>query len=201
MEDMFHIHVKDEIFGEDWLKSFATEVLDAKYEKTDVAEVMKGLTHLHAQQKADLPWVLKENKKMFYETLKIYPHKKVHIDIDSNAKPVHFMPHLVPWFHLKTFKKEDTRVRCISNSCQLNKVIRPKQYPLPIILDILRKHYRYKFFTKLDISMQYYMFELDNKSQDSCTIIIPFGKYKYLRLPMELTCSPDIAQAKLESVR
>ncbi len=54
MEDMFHIQVEDEIFGEDWLECFATEILDAKYEKTDVAEVMKGLTHLNTHQKADL---------------------------------------------------------------------------------------------------------------------------------------------------
>jgi hypothetical protein len=54
MEDMFHIHVKDKLFGEDWLECFSTEILDAKYEKTDVAEVVKGLTHLNAHQKADL---------------------------------------------------------------------------------------------------------------------------------------------------
>jgi hypothetical protein len=54
MEDMFHIQVKDEIFGEDWLECFATEILDAKYDKTDVAGVMKGLTYLNAHQKADL---------------------------------------------------------------------------------------------------------------------------------------------------
>ncbi len=54
MEGMFHIQVKDEIFGEDWLEYFATEILDAKYERTDVAEVVKGLTHLNAHQKADL---------------------------------------------------------------------------------------------------------------------------------------------------
>ena len=53
MEDMFHIQVKDKIFGEDWLECFATEILDAKYEKTDVAEVVKGVTHLNAHQKAD----------------------------------------------------------------------------------------------------------------------------------------------------
>ncbi len=51
MEDMIHIQVKDELFGEEWLKCFATEILDAKYEKTDVAEVIKGLTHLNAHQK------------------------------------------------------------------------------------------------------------------------------------------------------
>ncbi len=71
---------------------------------------------------------------------------------------------------------------------------------MPIITDILRKHSGYKFFTKLDVSMQYYMIELDKESQDLCTIIMPFGKYKYLRLPMGLKCSPDIAQAAMENV-
>jgi hypothetical protein len=96
MEDMFHIQVEDKIFGKDWLECFATEIWDAKYDKTDVAEVMKGLNHLNAHQKADLLQVLQENNKMFNETLGVYPHKKVHIDIDPNAKPVHSRPYTVP---------------------------------------------------------------------------------------------------------
>ncbi len=92
VEDMFHIQVKDEIFGEDWFECFATEILDAKYERTDVAEVIKGLTHLNAHQKADLLWVLRENNKIFNDSLGVYPHKKVHIDIDPNAKPGHSRP-------------------------------------------------------------------------------------------------------------
>ncbi len=165
---------------------------------------------------------------MFDGTLGVYPHKKVHIDIDPNAKPVHSRPYPVPQIQLKTFKmeldhlvrigvlapqqereraspsfiipKKDGRVCWISDLHQWNKVIRHKQYLLPIITDILRKRSGYKLFTKLDVSMQYYTFDLDKESQDLFTIITPFGKYKYLRLPMGLKCSPDIAQAAMENV-
>jgi hypothetical protein len=95
MEDMFHIQVEDKIFSEDWLECFATEILDAKYEKTDVVEFVKGLTHLNAHQKVDIIRVLQENNKMFDGTLGVYAHKKVHIDIDPNAKPVHSRPYPV----------------------------------------------------------------------------------------------------------
>ncbi|KAL7475824.1 hypothetical protein ACHAW6_001724, partial [Cyclotella cf. meneghiniana] len=74
--------------------------------------------------------------------------------------------------------KKDSCVCWISNLCQLNK----------------------KFFTKLDIKIRYSTFELDEYSQELCTIITPFGKHKDLSLPMGLTCSPDTAQSIMKSV-
>jgi hypothetical protein len=65
---------------------------------------VKGLAHLNAHHKAGLLQVIQENKKIFDRTLGVYPHKKVHIDIDPNAKSVHSYP--VPQIHLKTFKTE-----------------------------------------------------------------------------------------------
>ncbi len=228
MIDQFFIQTEDEIVGEDWLDCFATEILDAKYEFHDVTEVVNQMDHLDTKQKDDLLAILRKHQKMFDGSLGVYPHKKFHIDIEPDKQPVFSRPYSVPRIHLQVFKKEldhlvklgvlvhqnesewasptfiipkkDGRVRWVSDLRQLNKVVKRRKYPLPIITDILRKRTGYKYFTKLDISMQYYTFELDEESQDLCTIITPFGLYKYTRLPMGLKCSPDFAQSTMENV-
>jgi hypothetical protein len=76
-------------------------------------------------------------------------------------------------------------------------VIKCKQYPLPIITDVLCKHIGYKFFIHLEISMQYNILNSLRRVKISAT---PFRKYKYTHLPLGLRCSPDIAQAVMENV-
>lgn len=67
---------------------------------------------------------------------------------------------------------------------------------LPIITDMLDYISEYKFFTKLEISMQYYTFKLQKPSQELCVIVTLFDKH----LPMGLICTPDFAQQVMEKV-
>ena len=104
MEDMFFIQAEDELFGEDWLNCYVTNILDAKYKWTDVADVVDKLSHLNAHQKKELLQVLQENSSMFDGTLGCYPHHKVHIELMPGAKPVHARLYPVPRMHMNMFK-------------------------------------------------------------------------------------------------
>jgi hypothetical protein len=57
------------------------------------------------------------------------------------------------------------------------------------------------YATSLDLNMGYYTVRLHPDSQNLCTIVTPFGKYQYLRLPMRISCSPYIFQEKIVKLR
>ena len=208
-------------------ESYAT-ILPSKYEKVDTKEVAQQQKHLDEEKRRDLAHTLEKYPILFNGKLGEYPHKKVHLDLKPDAKPFHAKAYAVPHINHKIFKdecdrlcevgvleptgatewaagtfitpKKDGRVRWVSDFRMLNQYIRRRKYPLPKIQDILNRRKGYKFFTKIDISMQYYSFVLDDESSELCTIVTPFGKYKYKRLPMGVCQSADIAQEVMEHI-
>ena len=58
----------------------------------------------------------------------------------------------------------------------------------------------FMFATSLDLNMGYYHIQLTPFSSRLCTIVLPWGKYEYLRLPMGLKNSPDIFQEKMSDL-
>eukprot|EP00804_Cyclotella_cryptica_P022801 CCRYP_005015-RA/>CCRYP_005015-RA protein AED:0.48 eAED:0.66 QI:0/0/0/1/0/0/3/0/95 len=76
---------------------------------------------------------------------------------------------------------------------------RTTPYGLSAILEntVLQELEGFTYATALDLNMGYYTIRLDPDASKICTIIFPWGKYSYLRLPMGVACSPDIFQAKI----
>ena len=184
-----------------------SEILPSKYDVTDIETIIRCCTYLCPQQQDDLLDVLSRFPKLFNIELEVYPHEKIHLDIDPTVPPHITHAYLVPRSQLQLFKdeldrlvsigvlepgghsewisgtliipKKDSRVRWVSNFRDLNKAIKRKVYPILRIQDILSRRNGYKFLSKLDISMQYYTFKLDDESKELCTIATPFNLYHY----------------------
>jgi hypothetical protein len=101
MADIIEMQEEYEFFGMDWYDPHchATEILDAKYEKVLVDDVIDQLTHLNAQQKSDIRQVLNKHTKLFDGTLGVYPYRTFHIDLVPGATPKHSRPYPIPVIH------------------------------------------------------------------------------------------------------
>ena len=58
----------------------------------------------------------------------------------------------------------------------------------------------FQYGTSLDLNMGHHHLELSKHSKELCTIVLPFGKFKYQRIPMGLCNSPDIFQEKMNKL-
>ncbi len=79
--------------------------------------------------------------------------------------------------------KKDGSVRFISDFRELNKRIKQKPFPIPKIQDLLLKLEGFQYGTSLDLNMWYYHIKLNPDAKKLCTIVLPWGKYEYQRLP------------------
>jgi hypothetical protein len=80
-------------------------------------------------------------------------------------------------------------------------VLKRKPFPIPNIQDILQKIGGFTYATALDLNMGYYNIRLDPNAAALWTLILPWGKYKYLRLPrMGIKNSPHIFQQKISDL-
>ena len=96
--------------------------------------------------------------------------------------------------------KRDQSVRFISDFREVNKQIIRYPYPIPKISSVLQEMEGFTYATQLDLNMGYYTIRLDPDAQKICTIILPWGKYSYQRLPMGIQNSPDIFQERMSTL-
>lgn len=201
----------------------------ADYKKVDIAEVVAQQHHLSPTQRDDLFKVLNKFDKLFSGKIGHYKKRTFKIELKPGTVPYHCkQPYAIPMVDRQIFKDEldrqvelglleqvfDTEwgmpmfatkkangtIRTVDDLRKLNAAIKRVHYTLPKIQDIFERRRNYLFFTKIDISMQYYCFHLDEQSSWYCVLVTPFGKYRRKVLPMGLANSPDWAQATMEEI-
>ena len=58
----------------------------------------------------------------------------------------------------------------------------------------------FQYAASLDLNMGYDHIQLSNNTSNLCTIILPWGKYCYKRLPMGIFNSPKCFQQKMNDL-
>jgi hypothetical protein len=90
--------------------------------------------------------------------------------------------------------KKTGDVRVCTDFRELNKHIKRKAFPIPKISELLQSLAGFKTATALDLSMGYYHIPLDEESQKLCSFVMPWGKYRYKRLPLGIKVAVDVFQ-------
>jgi hypothetical protein len=191
----------DEIFTtdiENEVTTQMTQILDAKYEKADLAKVVADSEHLTTDEQSKLLAVLRRYEKIFDGGLGLWKTTPVKLELKPDAVPYHARPYPIPRSREATTRKEIERlcsigvlkkcndsewgaptfiipkkngtVRFISDFRELNKRLKRKPFPLPKIQDLMLKLEGFQYATSLDLNMGYYHIELNLLAQEMCTI-------------------------------
>ena len=87
-------------------------------------------------------------------------------------------------------KPQGQGVRICVDPKFLNKALQRSTYYMQTIDDILPNMTNVKVMTTVDMRQAFWMLKLDNESSKLTTFETPYGRYRWLRLPMGLSVCP-----------
>ena len=96
--------------------------------------------------------------------------------------------------------KKNGKLRLFIDYRQLNKQTVKSSWPIPSIEGIFDTLEGSSYFSTIDMSAGFYQVPMAEESQDFTAFSTPFGSFKWLRMPMGLTGSPNTFQSLMESV-
>jgi len=142
-------------------------ILDAKYEPAEPAEIVAQCEHLSEEEKAKLLEVLEEYRDLFDGSLGKWRGEQYDIELKPDAKPYHARAFPIPRVHEQSLRlevdrlcqegvlrkindsewaaptfiipKKDGTVRFISDFRELNKRTKRNPFPIPKIIDLMKK--------------------------------------------------------------
>ena len=162
-------------------------ILDAKYEKANLEDLVAECKHLSEEEQASLLELLHKYEDLFDGTLGHWVGEDYNIELKPDVTPYHARAYPIPKTYEQTLRMEverlckagvlkavnrsewaaptfiipktDKTVRFISDFRELNKRIKRKPFPIPKIQDLMLKLEGFQFATSLDLNMGYYHIE------------------------------------------
>ena len=205
-------------------------ILDAKYKQADLNKVTeKQCKHLTEVKCNELLKLLQKAEELSDGTLDIWKTDPVDFRLKEDANPICSRPYPVPKLHEGIFQNEveclvllgllerandlergapsfaqpkpkSNRVCFLSDFRNLNKNLRHKPYPMRKINGMLLMLEGFQYAMPIGLNMVYYHIRLSENTSNLCSIILPYVKYRYKRLPMVIDNYPDICQHKMNDL-
>ncbi len=91
-------------------------------------------------------------------------------------------------------------IRIVNNFFELNKKILPELFPMPAAEIILNQLGKKRVFANLDLSQGFYQIRLTEEASKLTSFVLPFGQYRYLRLPFGLSTAPQFFQRTMDTI-
>ena len=175
------------------------------------------------------PNFISEFKEVFSPGLGKFKGSKISFNLSSEIMPIAFPPRRVPlgikpavedeiksliqkgvlipieksnWATpVVPVVKPDGSIRlCADYRVTLNKVLKPKIHPIPMVTHVFAEIGGSKFFAKLDLSQAYLQLEVDEESAIAQTITTHLGLFKVTRLQFGLNIAPSVFQEFIDNL-
>ena len=205
------------------------DVDEKTYAKQDLAAFCASLEHLSLEEQSELCTVLSSCPTLFSGGLGTATVEPVDFELVPDAKPHHIKrPFSIPRCYTETTRKEIDRlcklgvlekradsewacgtfiipkkthdVRVVTDYRVLNTMLVRRPFPIPKIKDLLQNLTGFRYATAIDLSMGYYSIPLSEKAQQLTSFLLPWGKYRYKRLPMGVKVATDVFQEVMNHV-
>mmetsp|Transcript_27157 Transcript_27157/g.39950 ORF Transcript_27157/g.39950 Transcript_27157/m.39950 type:complete len:553 (-) Transcript_27157:1456-3114(-) len=211
------------------LKAEEQFLVEAKYEKMNVDDVINNQQHLKDDEKIMLKGLLEKYKDLFQGKIGVWPGEPIKLRLKKqDVEPFHAKPYRVPHSVMKVFQTEIERlvelgvlkphtnsewaaptfgipkkngeIRIMTDFRKINESLKRSLHPLPLIREILDQIRQFRWVTVIDLVMAYYCMGLLEKSKDILTKIVPWGKYSYQVLPMGVSVAMNIFQERMSRI-
>ena len=205
------------------------DVDEKTHANVDLPAFVKTLEHLSPEEQETLLEQLTPCKSLFSGGLATAKVQPIDFELKPGTRPHHIrQPFSIPEVCKPATKKEINRlcaigvlekrsdsewacgafiipkktqdVRVVTDFRKLNESIVRRPFPVPKIKDLLTSLRGFTHASAIDLSMGYYSIPLSEKAKELTSFLLPWGKYRYTRLPMGIKTATDVFQEVMNHV-